>query len=428
MSTDTLDDPRDRLKRDLLIIIGLGLGLYVLFTVLALAAGRSFGGIIGTLQTITFLSAVYAMAALALNLQWGYAGLLNLGVAGFMAIGVYIMALLSTPVDATYPGLGLPLPVGMIGGFIAASFVGALAALPALRLKADYLAIVTLGVGEIIRLTLRSRSLAEFSIAGRDLGFGGTDSRGLPAGPIRWLLYEEPDSLVSDPNPLGVAVFEIGETLGLQTWTVEEWLYALVTIAAVAAIFAFLLRIANSPSGRVLKAIREDELVASSLGKDVRNFKIKSFALGCGLMGLAGMFWWLERGSVAVDTFDPELTFFIFVALFIGGAGSNTGSVVGGILFASLLFEGPRWIQRIVDYHIGRGSRPATIFEAFSGTDEFVDYFLADVNISAMRLIVLGVILIYIMQHRPQGLFGDRIEMASSIDLSQRSERTEGDR
>lgn len=421
-------DPRQRLRRDLLLVLGLSIGLYALFTVLALAAGRSFGGVVSTLQTITFLSAVYAMAALALNLQWGYAGLLNLGVAGFMAIGVYIMALLSTPVDATYPGLGLPLPIGIVGGFIAAALIGSLAALPALRLKADYLAIVTLGIGEIIRLTLRSRALAEFSIAGRDLGFGGTDSRSLPAGPVRWLLYENPDSLVSDPNPLGIAVFEAGSAIGLAHWTVEGWMYAVVTIVVTGAIYLFLTRIANSPTGRVLKAIREDELVASSLGKDVRQFKIKSFALGCGLMGLAGMFWWLERGSVAVDTFDPELTFFIFVALFIGGAGSNTGSVVGGMIFAALLFEAPNWIQRIVDAHLSIGSPPPHIFDAFTGVGPFMNYFLSDVNLSALRLVILGLILIYLMQHRPEGLFGDRVEVASSIDLSERTRPAEGER
>lgn len=425
MSTDA--DPSERLRRDLLVILGLSIAFYVLFTILALAAGRSFGGVVSTLQTITFLSAVYAMAALALNLQWGYAGLLNLGVAGFMAIGVYIMALLSSPVDATYPGLGLPLPIGIIGGFVAAAGVGALAALPALRLKADYLAIVTLGIGEIIRLTLRSRTLAEFSIAGRELGFGGTDSRSLPAGPIRWLLYEDPDSLVSDPNPLGVAVFEVGDAFGLAHWTIEGWLYALITIAVTAAIYLFLTRIANSPTGRVLKAIREDELVARSLGKDVRQFKIKSFALGCGLMGLAGMFWWLERGSVAVDTFDPELTFFIFVALFIGGAGSNTGSVVGAMIFATLLYEAPNWIQRIADAHLSVGSPPPHIVDAFAGVDPFVNYFLSDVNLSALRLIILGLILIYLMQRRPEGIFGDRIEVASSVDISERT-RPEGDR
>lgn len=421
------EDPRARLRRDLLVILVLAGGLYVLFTVLALSAGRDFGGVLSTLRTITFLAAVYSMATLALNLQWGYAGMLNLGMAGFMAIGVYTMALMSTPPDARFPGLGLPLPIGMVIGFLAASFIGALAALPALRLKADYLAIVTLAVGEIIRLTIRSRGLAEFTLFGHELGLGGTDSRTLPAGPVRWLLYEEPDSLISDPNPLGIAVFELGEEFGIRSSTIEGWFYAILLVVATAIFYVFLTRLAHSPAGRVLKAIREDDLVASSLGKDVRDFKIKAFALGCGLLGLAGMLWWLERGSVSPDTFDPELTFFIFVALFIGGAGSNTGSVVGGMLFAGILFEGPRWIQRIVDAHIGRSAPPATIFEAFTGTSEFVDYFLSDVNISGIRLIVLGVVLIYIMQRRPQGLFGGRIEVASSVDLSTRSPR-EGNR
>ena len=137
-------------------------------------------------------------------------------------------------------------------------------------------------------------------------------------------------------------------------------------------------------------------------------------------MALAGMFWWLERGSVSVDTFAPELTFFIFVAIFIGGVGSNTGSVVGAIIFATVLLEGPRWIQRIVSVRFDRGSRPSTIFEAFAGPNEFIDFFFSDVNIAALRLVVLGVVLIYVMQRRPQGLFGNRIEVASSVNLNER--------
>jgi len=418
--------PRERLRRDLVIILGLALGLYVLFTLLSIASGRNFGGTVSALQTITFLSAVYAMVALALNLQWGYAGLLNLGVAGFMAIGVYVMALVSAPVDASIPGLGLPLVVGMTGGFLAAALVGALASLPALRLRADYLAIVTLAIGEIIRLTIRSRALAEFTVAGRTLGFGGTDARNLPPGPVRTLLYEEPDNLASAPNALGEQLFAVGDGVGLRSSVIEGWLYALLLVVVVAAFYWLLLRVSNSPFGRVLKAIREDELVASSLGKDVRGFKIKAFALGCGLMGLAGMFWWLQRGSVSPDTFDPELTFFVFVALIVGGAGSNTGSVVGGIVFATILFEGPNFIQRVLDANFDRGAPPDTFFDAFGGLEPFVNYFFSDVNISAFRLVVLGIILVYLMHNRPQGLFGHRTEVASSVDLSDRP--SEGDR
>jgi len=420
-----------RATSDLRFVAGLVLVLYVVFTVLSLFGGfQDVGAVTSRLQTVTLLALVYVMLALALNLQWGYAGLLNLGVAGFMAVGVYTMAMLSLPTDAGVPGLGLPLPVGMLGGFLAATLLGALAALPAIRLKADYLAIVTLAFGEIIRLIIRSREAAEFTIAGRQLGTGGTDTLSLPTNPVKPLLYANPDDPAfvarEDPTPLGDLVFAAGDALGISASVTESTVYTLLMLVVALGFYWLLVRVGNSPFGRVLKAIREDELVASSLGKDTRRFKITAFAVGCGLMAVVSMLWMLEGGGrVSPDTFEPELTFFVFVALIIGGSGSNTGSVVGGIIFAAVLFEGPNFIQRIVDTNVGLPAPPDTIFDAFTGVEPFFAYFFSDVNVSALRFVVLGVVLVYLMQRRPEGIFGDRTEVASTIDLSERPQSTE---
>lgn len=422
-------------RGDLWLVLSLTAALYLLFVGLAWLGGfRDVGGMVSQLQSVSLLVLVYIMLALALNLQWGYAGLLNLGVAGFMAVGVYTMAILSLPADAAVPGLGLPLVVGMFGGFLAATGLGALAALPAIRLRADYLAIVTLAFGEIIRLTIRSRQAAEFTIAGRTLGTGGTDTLSLPSDPIEWLLYENPDdpAFIARENPtvIGRPLFDLGDLFGISPSAVESSVYTVFVLLIAILFYVLLVRVGNSPFGRVLKAIREDELVASSLGKDTRRFKITAFALGCGLMGLASMLWMLEGGGrVAPDTFDPELTFFVFVALILGGSGSNTGSVVGGLIFVIVLFEGPNFIQRIADTNFGIPSPPDTIFDAFTGLDPFLGYFLSDVNISALRFIVLGVVLVILMQRRPEGLLGGRTEMASSIDLMERpgTESSTGD-
>lgn len=406
---------------DLRLVVVLSAAVYALFVVLALAAGFRGDGFVSRLQTVTFFATIFAMLALALNLQWGYAGLANLGIAGFMAVGVYTMALLSMPSDASVPGLGLPLPIGMLGGFLMATAIGALAALPALRLRADYLAIVTLAFGEIIRRIARSRQFETFDVGGTTLGFGGINGLRLPRNPVERVLYDD----TGTPTSVGELVLDVGESLGIRQTVVESILYVILLVIVTVLLYLLLVRVVNSPFGRVLKAIREDELAASSLGKDTRKFKVKAFALGCGLMGLVAMLWFMQRGSVSPDTLEPELTFFIFVALILGGSGSNTGAVVGGIVFAALLWEGPGYIQRIVDANFDRPSQPDTIFDGFRSFEQFIGYFFSDVNITAFQFVVLGVILIYLMQQRPDGLLGHRVEIASNIDLSKRSADSE---
>jgi branched-chain amino acid transport system permease protein len=422
--------PTDRVRSwvgvsDARLLLVFALSLYALFTLVAVVLQLDLNGTVNTLRRITFLSAVYAMLVLALNLQWGYAGLFNIGVAGFMAVGVYTMGMLSTAPSSTPPGLGLPLPIGIVGGILAASLVGIVASLPALRLRGDYLAIVTLAFSEIIRRTYRSPVFETFSLGSLELGTGGSRGMALPANPIRILFYENPTEITSPPNAVGEVVFSTADSLGIQPTVVEGWAYAVVLLLVVAVIYVFMRRTGNSPFGRVLKAIREDELVASALGKDTRGFKIKVFAVGCGLMGLAAILWRLG-GIASTSSFMPIQTFYVFVALIIGGAGSNTGSVIGGAVFASLLFEGPNFVRRIVTQLFEFGNTPQTFFDgvgALAGLDPFplLAYTLSDVNVSALRLVLLGVVLVYLIQNRPEGLLGHRKEVAASVDLSERS-------
>ncbi len=413
------------------IVAGLVFGLYVLFLVLSWFGGfQNAEALTSRLQSVTLLALVYVMLALALNLQWGYAGLLNLGVAGFAAVGVYTMALLSLPAEGL--GLGLPLPVGILGGFLAATLLGAVAALPAIRLQADYLAIVTLAFSEIIRLVIRSRPASEFTVAGQTLGTGGTNTLDLPTNPVKRLLYENPDQgafiAVENPTVVGEPLFSAGEAVGFGPALVERLVYTVMLFLVALLFYWLLVRTGNSPFGRVLKAIREDELVASSLGKNTRRFKIIAFAVGCGLMALTGMLWQMKAGgSTAPATFEPELTFFVFVALILGGSGSNTGGVVGGIVFVALLLEMPTFVQRIVDTQFGLSSEPNTILDALTGVDPFLGYMFADDNLSALRFVLLGIILVYLMQNRPEGLFGGRTEEASTVDLSEQPGSTEGE-
>jgi len=445
---DAVAAVRARLAEDdALLLLAVALGIYALFVLVSVVLGLGLNGTANTLERITFLSAVYAMVVLALNLQWGYAGLFNIGVAGFMAVGVYTMAILTGSPTGSPPGLGLPLPVGLVGGMLVAALVGMLAALPALRLRADYLAIVTVALSEIIRLTLLSTTFATFTVAGVTLGTGGGQGIELPTNPVRALFYVDPGNPSSGATGFGSVVFDIFGRIyvpfmagrGIQPAVVLNWAYAVVLVLFVAGFYWFLTRVGNSPFGRVLKAIREDELVANALGKDTNRFKVKTFAVGCALMGLAGILWQGSQGFVTPGSFVPLVTFFVFIALVVGGPGSNTGSVIGGAVFASLLFEGPNFVRRIVEQLANNGLRIGGLTVGGGGLgatpNNFVDavaplfslhvaplvaYSLE--NISSLRLVFLGVVLVYLLQRRPEGLLGHRKEVAAAVDLSRRED------
>lgn len=412
---------------DATLVLLVMLALYTWVGAFGLVLGLDVSGLLNSLQTITFFAAVYALLALALNLQWGYAGLFNVGVVGFMAVGVYTMAILSRPVSPVSgpPGLGLPLALGVIGGVVAASLVGLLAAIPALRVDDDYFAIITVGLAEIIRIVIAAPELNEFTIAGVETGTGGATGLGLPQNPIKSIYYLDPASPAAGTTAVGEIVFGLFEAVNVDPSVVVNLTYVVVLVVAVVLYYAFLSRIGYSPYGRVLKAIREDELVAKSLGKNTDRFKIETFMVGCALMGLGGILWQGSQGFTSPGNFLPQQTFYIFIALIIGGAGSNTGSVIGGALFAGLLFEGPRLVSRLIDRFLEFGSSPNTFVDAVAplstlDVGPFIVYTID--NTAYLRFILVGVVLIYFIHNRPEGLLGGRKEIASPIDLLDRSE------
>ncbi|MCQ4332710.1 branched-chain amino acid ABC transporter permease [Natronomonas sp. F2-12] len=427
------------------LIIALLAGTYLLYAVsqvyLALMNNADvFPAVANSLQNLTFLIAVYAIMALALNLHWGYTGLFNIGIAGFMAVGVYSMSILAAPPGGSPPGFGLPVPIALIGALVITAIVGGIAALPALQLEADYLAIVTVGLSEIIRLVLnadyfsgtvtdpQSNSYNVVNLFGFKFGTGGGQGINTPTSSPASYLYGPS----GDPNAIGELAYGIGVSLGVNNSVVNGFTYGMfLLLFVVTAYYVLLVRIGNSPFGRVLKAIREDELVAQSLGKDTRWVKIKVFMVGCALMGLGGILWQGSFGFVNPNTFRPIVTFYIFTALIVGGSGSNTGSVVGGAVFAAFLFEGPRQLARVVEAAMGGllitvsgpGASlpsPNNFYVAFSTLDPlgWLGYTIG--NISSLRFILLGVVLVYMMQNRSEGLLGHRKEIAASVDLSER--------
>lgn len=430
---------------DFALILGVMIALYIAYAGVGILLGYDINGIVNTLRRITFLTAVYGLVVLALNLQWGYTGLFNIGVIGYMAVGVYTMGIVTAPADPTgagaIPGLGMPLIVGIIVGMLAAGFVGFLTALPALRLRADYLAIVTIGISEIIRFTINSTTFQEFTIFGKTLGTGGGSGFGLATDPESVVV----DAFTAVDGALGNPITEFGDSLGVQPTVVEGWMYAIFLAFMVFLFYWLLRRVANSPFGRVLRAIKEDEDATNSLGKNTPRFKIKAFMLGTALMGLAGMLWMGSQGFLNPNAFRPEMTFFIWIAIIIGGAGSNTGSVLGGALFAGLLFEGPRFFQTLMSKTFDFGPTPENIIDAIGGLATLVQHTIVlgplqfplpfpDVapimayilsQVSPIRLIITGVVLIWVMHHRPKGLLGHRKEPAAAIPIL--GTRPEGD-
>lgn len=407
----------------------------------SLAGATVPNAMFNTLRFFFLTSIAYALLTLGLNLHWGYTGLFNIGVAGFMAVGTYTTYILAAPTDGLPPGLGLNIYVAILGGIVAAAIVGAIVALPALQLDADYFAIVTVGFSEMIRLTIQADTFSGtvtnpesggynvVTIFGYSFGTGGGRGISSPMRPPTDILFE------GALAPLGQALIDIGDTFGIGITVVEGLVYvAFLLFVVLTGYYVLVRRVGNSPFGRVLKAIREDETVAQSLGKDTRVFKIKVFMLGAAMMGLAGILWRGRSGYINPTAFKPIITFYVFAALIIGGAGSNTGSVVGAVTFTALLLNGPRRLAGVInasfDYFVRIGligeplPEPNTSWAAISSLDPLMWFGYLVAQLPNLKFIFLGVVLVYLMQNRADGMLGHRKEIASSIDLTERPAST----
>nr|HMN57544.1 branched-chain amino acid ABC transporter permease [Ottowia sp.] len=253
-------------------------------------------GLISYLVFFLIQALVFAVVCLGLNLQWGYTGLFNIGVSGFYLVGAYAFALLGGPAHAgIVAGWGLPFVVGLLGAMLAAGVVAFIVGIPTLRLREDYLAIVTIGIG----ITLQLIALNTAWLTG--------GSRGI----------------TDIPRPLPGLIASVSGRNGLL-------LGLLVVIVIV--LYAALEAMVRSPWGRVLKAIREDEAAAESLGKNAFSYRLQSFVIGSAVMGLGGALNASFIGYISPEDFMPILTFQIWSMLIVGGSGNNKGAVLGAVL------------------------------------------------------------------------------------------------
>lgn len=288
------------------------------------------------LAAIAAIALIYVLLALGLTLHYGLTGLINFGHVGFFCIGAYAAAILSTKG-------GMPIAVG----FVAAAVLAGLAAWPiglvSLRLRDDYFAIVTLGFSETVRLVVTSERWLTNGV------------QGIPGIPR---LFEG----------LGVGLPSALAIVG-------------VLLAVNAAAIWLFFRLVKSPFGRMIEAIRDNEEAVRALGKDPARFKIRVLVLGAALAGIAGAFYAHYIGYVVPDQFIPLVTFYVWMAIIMGGVGRISGAVVGAALLM-LFLEGSRFLRDIVP-------------------------FISAVDMASVRIGAVGLALVLFTMFRPQGLMGD---------------------
>ncbi|MCE3265501.1 MAG: inner-rane translocator [Solirubrobacterales bacterium] len=305
------------------------------------------------------IAGIYTLLALGLQVNVGFTGIVNFGQAAFMAVGAYAMAILTVKAEINF-WLALPLAVLITIAF------GLLVGLPALRLRADYFAIATIAMAEVVRIFAQN-------------------ARGLTGG-NQGISCAEDDPTLCYFNEWREASDWINDNL-VFFWSDPEDLFPLLLVVwatAIAATFA-LTYFTNTPWGRVLRAVREDEDAAMALGKRTLRFKLQSLALSATLGAIGGFFFALNLAAVYPINFEPLVTFFAFSVLILGGLANYKGVAVGAILFWFVL-EGTRFI-------------------------DLPDPPFTETRIAALRLAITGLLLIGLMAFRPQGLFGKKEEM-----------------
>ena len=327
----------------------------------------------------------YALAAIGINIHFGYSGLLNFGQAGFAAVGAYGLAV---TVAAFGGSFWLGIGVGLLGSIVLSILLG----IPTLRLRADYLAIVTIAAAEIIRRVARSVTFTEYT--------GGSDGI-RPVGDF--------SSTFADLNPYsgseasfnaGIMAFHRG-TLDL-FWGFlsfrphELWVMTVGWLLVIACLLVVWLAM-RSPWGRVLKGIREDEEAVRSLGKNVYSYKMQALVLGglCGSLG--GFIFSVGSGNVQPDTYSTDFTFYLWVMVILGGAARVFGPVLGAMLFWFLF----NLLKGILDF--------------IAKTEVLPSWILTTNKSGPLVFVVLGIGMVLLLIYRPQGILGDKREVSLNV-------------
>ena len=299
------------------------------------------GGLLSFLVFFLTLGGIYAVMTLGLNVQWGFSGQFNIGIAGFWAVGSYSAAILTTgPSPFWLGGFGMPFVVGLVVAAVLSGLIALLIGLICVNLRTDYLAIATIGIGEILRLVLKNEDWLTNGV------------RGIPG----------------IPRPFA----ELGRDL-------QALLFLGVVLLIIVVIYLALERANRAPWGRVQRAIRENEPASLAAGKNVLRFRLEAFVLGSAIMGVGGALYAHFVGFISPEAFDPLFaTFIVWVMLIAGGSGNNKGAVLGAFLI----------------WAVWSGTQFAT---AYLPPD-------VAARAGALRVLLVGVLLQAILLTRPQGL------------------------
>ena len=348
--------------------------LVITAAVVLMPAERSGWNVSSTVNFLAFFAtfvAIYGVLTLGLNVQWGYTGVFNFGVMAFFLVGANAAAVITKPPASTQyvryvGGFGdkldfiplldsaqwLPFLFGVAGAAVFSGIVAFLLSIPMLRLREDYLAIVTIGIAELLRrITIEERGLVN-----------GT--RGL----------------TGIPRPLG----DLVET--------SDYKFVILAIAVVTLLIVYLVieRGIRSPWGRVLRALREDELTTAASGKNVFSFKSQGFVVGAMIMGIGGAIYAYANGAISPDTFTHFFGTFIFWAmLMVGGSGNNKGAILGAYIV---------WGFWIITLQL-QGYTPQ-----HPGPLGFALPDVVQSRIFFIRDFTLGALIVVVLLLRPQGL------------------------
>jgi branched-chain amino acid transport system permease protein len=324
---------------------------------------------------------IYAIFALGLNVQWGFAGLFNVGIVGFAAVGAYTYALLTTAESTFhYGGMGLPLPVGMFVAMVASAVIAGVIGLICIRLRSDYLAIATIGIAEIIKLILKNETEVT------------NGPRGINKIPRAWEHFSEERFYSSWPmswfnTPEGwVAFFD-----ALPNWWWQPC-FAATVLFCMYVIYCMLERARISPWGRMMTAIRENEPAARAAGKNVTARRVEAFVIGAAIMGFAGaLFAQHLRLIEPTNTFDPaKVTFLVWVMLILGGSGNNRGAMLGAFLIWTIWSASELMIGGIIDL-------TGYVFQSF-------DTGVLETRAGFLRMMLIGILMQVVLQKYPAGI------------------------
>ncbi|MEM0934412.1 MAG: branched-chain amino acid ABC transporter permease [Pseudomonadota bacterium] len=315
-------------------------------------------GLVSYLVFFGTVAAILAIATLGLNLQWGYTGLFNGGVVASFGAGAYGTLILGgPPQEAHLGGFGLPWIIAIAGGLVFAALLAWVVGILTLRLRHDYLAIATFGVAVAFENVARNA----MGLTGGAQGIRGFER------PLR-------DTL-GDGFTYNLAFFLMVATFLFLTYVVLQ-------------------RLTASPFGRLLRAIREDETAARSLGKSPSRVRLMSFVTGSVVIGLAGGLYGTFYAFVSPQDVLPILTFQIWAMLIVGGAGNNAGAVAGAVLIWGAWTASGWALARYAPIEA----------QLYTGSVQFV---------------LIGAVIVGMLLWRPQGLFPERLVVSSTATSPQ---------